>query len=47
MTDRHTCRMCGRVTSIDKYEWRDDALYRNLERLRLCEECYQNSRHRH
>jgi hypothetical protein len=41
MVDKFTCRECGRTTYSDNYEWRDERLYLNLKKLRLCEECYR------
>ncbi|MFB0558459.1 MAG: hypothetical protein ACETVY_05005 [Candidatus Bathyarchaeia archaeon] len=47
MADKFTCRECGRTTYSDNYEWRDEALYRDLKKLRLCEECYRDGGHWH
>ena len=44
MADEFTCRECGRNTYSENYEWRDETLYRNLKKLKLCEECYRNGR---
>lgn len=44
MADEFTCRECGRTTYSENYEWRDETLYRNLKKLKLCEECYRNGR---
>lgn len=45
--DSFTCRECGRTTHRDNYQWRDEPLYRNLMKLKLCEECYRNGNHRY
>jgi len=44
MADKFTCSECGRNTYSENYEWRDEPLYRNLKKLKLCEECYRNGR---
>ena len=41
MVEKFTCRECGRTTYSDNYEWRDERLYLNMKKLRLCEECYR------
>ena len=44
MSDKFVCRECGRTTYGVSYEWRDKALYGNLVKVGLCEECYQKGR---
>ena len=41
MADKFACRECGRVTYRDNYKLRDERLYQNLKKLKLCEECYK------
>jgi len=44
MSEKFVCRECGRTTYRVSYEWRDKALYENLVKVGLCEECYHKGR---